>query len=153
MLTVHAGFDLISSIAIPSTELPTVDALLTSEVESLSPTRIGRRDRAATSFVPNPFLGSAKNRHPTLEGRKLPRLPRNGVVDGYIKIRLSTRQGEEGGSAHDGNSQGHPRRGRMQISPGGGSLQDRIVLLPPNFSTGMSLGETERRLWYFREHP
>ncbi|KAK5659444.1 hypothetical protein OQA88_645 [Cercophora sp. LCS_1] len=123
------------------------DAFLLAEVPALFPSVPRIQDRLVYA-VPNPFLASSGERHPTLSNRVRPAIPENGVINGYIKIqmRVFSEDEENSGSA----DLRYSRRRNSVVDAGEGCpLEFRIPLLPANFPTGMKLDKIEEKLWSF----
>jgi hypothetical protein len=75
------------------------------------------------------------------------------VIDGYIKIRMSSLEEDHANGAHMRLQRFRSRRHEIMISPDdGGPVGAGIPFLPPNFSTGMKLDRTDEKLWSFRTH-
>ena len=106
----------------------------------------------ASSLVPNPFLEGSEEKYKSLDVRIKPRLPANGMVDGYIKIRFS-RMSEEDcqTSSSDFDSPLFDSRRSPSITVATEATEMmQIPPLPPNFATGMELDDLDRTLWSFR---
>ncbi|KAK4449072.1 fungal-specific transcription factor domain-containing protein [Podospora aff. communis PSN243] len=145
------GFDKISNDW-ASTSVPPVSSHdLKAVVPSLFPSVPNIRSRATCSPVANPFLESSDNRLPTLANRVRHDIPKNGVINGYIKIRMTSHQVDDSNAADTtlrlSRSQ---NRAVTVVNPDdGGPLGAGIPLLPPNFSTGMRLDRTDKKLFCF----
>ncbi|KAH6634685.1 fungal-specific transcription factor domain-containing protein [Chaetomium sp. MPI-SDFR-AT-0129] len=108
------------------------------------------RSRGAHRRIPNPFLESAEDRYPTLANRVRPVIPKNGVIDGYIKTCMSTSEGNDTGEIHNALECFSPWRQNILISlDDGGPIGGGISLLPGNFPTGMKLDRIDEKLWSF----
>lgn len=105
-----------------------------------------------SSLVPNPFLEGSEEKYKSLDIRIKPRLPANGMVDGYIKIRFSRLSEEDyQTSPSDFDSPPFDSRRSPSIRVATEAMEMmQIPPLPPNFATGMELDDLDRTLWSFR---
>jgi hypothetical protein len=111
-------------------------------------------DKRLPNGVANPFLEDHEEKYKTLDIRKKPQLPENGVVNGYIKIQFSRLSDD-----HHYNTpslfsrQPISMRSQNMWLEGDRSLEDlEIPTLPPNFATGLKMDAVDRKLWTFREY-
>ncbi|KAL1835889.1 hypothetical protein VTJ49DRAFT_5910 [Mycothermus thermophilus] len=138
---------------VPRTITPastSTDALLRAKLPSLFTSVPKVSERPQEVHVENPFLDSYQERHPTLDNRVRPRIPPNGVIDGYIKIRLSPNQ--EANNASEGRGLlGFARRRNVAVASDDDNnpLHAVVPLLPPDFQTGMKLDPDDEKLWKF----
>jgi hypothetical protein len=109
-------------------------------------------ENRTSSLVPNPFLEGSEEKYKSLDIRIKPRLPANGMVDGYIKIRfsrLSEADCQTSPSDFDSPLFDSRRSPSIQIASAAIEMM-QIPPLPPNFATGMELDDLGRTLWSFR---
>ncbi|KAK4141811.1 uncharacterized protein C8A04DRAFT_30656 [Dichotomopilus funicola] len=108
------------------------------------------RSRGAHRRIPNPFLNSAEDRYPTLANRVRPVIPKNGVIDGYIKTRMLTSGGNDTGATHNVSQRFPPwRQNILNGLDDGDPIGGGVSLLPGNFATGMKLDRIDEKLWSF----